>query len=103
MTSQCRSFHPDGWRCENLETQTFPSGVFDLVITQDVLEHLFHPKAALKEIARTLRPGGAHAATTPIVAGKGGGPSRARVRLNGIEHLFEPQYHVNPIDSAGRL
>jgi hypothetical protein len=99
------TFHRDGWRCENLEAQTFPSGMFDLVITQDVLEHLFEPELAFKEIARTLRPGGAHIATTPIVAGKGGGPSRPRVRRNGdrIEHLFEPRYHQNPIDPAGSL
>jgi len=97
------TFHSDGWRCENLEAQTFASEIFDLVITQDVIEHIFEPKLAFKEIARTLRPGGAHIATTPLVRGKN--PSRARARRNGIEieHLLEPQYHCNPIDAAGSL
>jgi SAM-dependent methyltransferase len=99
------SLHAAGWRCEDLEAQTFPSESFDIVITQDVLEHLFEPELAVREIARTLRPGGAHIATTPIVAGKGGGPSRRRARRNGetVEHLFEPQYHHNPIDPNGSL
>jgi hypothetical protein len=32
-----------GFRCENLERQTFGSGEFDLVITQDVFEHILDP------------------------------------------------------------
>jgi SAM-dependent methyltransferase len=47
-----------GFRSENLEHQTFPDESFDLVITQDVLEHIFHPGAAFREIARTLKPHG---------------------------------------------
>ncbi|MGH8487345.1 MAG: class I SAM-dependent methyltransferase [Gammaproteobacteria bacterium] len=46
------------YRCENLEEQTFHDEFFDLVITQDVFEHVFHPDLAIREIARTLRPGG---------------------------------------------
>ena len=37
---------------------------FDLVVTQDVLEHVLDPARAA-EIARTLRPGGAHVFTVP--------------------------------------
>ena len=39
-----------GIRCENLEDQTFPPNSFDLVITQDVMEHVFHPERAYQEI-----------------------------------------------------
>ncbi len=52
------SLHPTGWRSEDIEKQTFADESFDIVITQDVFEHLFHPGAAAREIARTLRPGG---------------------------------------------
>lgn len=54
-----------GFRCENLEHQTFGDGAFDLVITQDVFEHVLHPAQAFSEIARTLRPGGSHVFTAP--------------------------------------
>ena len=91
-------------RSEDLESQTFPDACFDLVITQDVFEHLFRPDRAIAEIARTLRPGGAHVCTVPI--GRRSTPSirRARLREDGsIEHLMEPIYHGNPMDDAGSL
>ena len=49
-----------GNRCENLEELTFDDNTFDLVITQDVLEHVLNPGKAFKEICRVLKPGGAH-------------------------------------------
>ncbi|RNJ62775.1 MAG: methyltransferase domain-containing protein [Porphyrobacter sp. IPPAS B-1204] len=33
----------DGVRCENLEAMSFPDATFDIFITQDVFEHVFHP------------------------------------------------------------
>ena len=47
-----------GFRNENLESQTFPDQVFDIVVTQDVLEHVYDPASVFREIARTLKPGG---------------------------------------------
>ena len=55
--------HPNGYRSEDLESQTFPDKSFDIVVTQDVFEHIFEPSKAIKEIARTLRPNGAFIAT----------------------------------------
>jgi SAM-dependent methyltransferase len=97
--------HPrDGWRCENLERQTFPDESFDLVITQDVLEHIFNPDAAFKEIARTLKPGGAHIATTPMVRGAKPTIVCAELRSDGtIHHIQPPEYHGNPVDEGGSL
>ena len=54
-----------GYRNENLEHQTFQDESFDLVVTQDVLEHVFDPEKVFSEIARTLRPGGAHVKRQP--------------------------------------
>jgi SAM-dependent methyltransferase len=61
----------NGIRCENLERLSFGDEPFDLHITQDVFEHLFDPAAAFCEIARTLKPGGAHVFTTPLVIMEG--------------------------------
>lgn len=92
-----------GFRCENLEAQTFPDGSFDLVVTQDVMEHVLDPAAAFREIARTLRPGGAHVFTTPIYGQLAETQVRARRRGDDVELLAEPEYHGNPIDAAGAL
>lgn len=92
----------DGFRCENLERMTFQDASFDLVITQDVFEHVLAPEDALREIARTLKPGGAHLFTMPYYAGRAT-RVRARHGADGVELLAEPEYHGNPIDSRGSL
>jgi methyltransferase family protein len=92
-----------GFRNEDLARQTFEDESFDLVITQDVMEHVLDPEAAFREIARTLRPGGAHLFTTPIYPGLQTSERRARERDGAIEYLAEPEYHSNPIDEAGSL
>jgi SAM-dependent methyltransferase len=93
-----------GFRCEDLERLTFPDASFDLHISQDVLEHVFHPEAAFKEIARTLRPGGMHIFTVPLVNKTRPTEVCARLRPDGtIEHLREPEYHGNPVSAKGAL
>ena len=84
----------DGLRCENLEALTFPDASFDVVVTQDVLEHVFHPDRAMAEIARVLRPDGLHIFTTPKHGQLEASRVRARIAAgNQIEHLLEAQYH----------
>jgi SAM-dependent methyltransferase len=97
------SISPDGWRCENLERQTFTDESFDLVVTQDVFEHIFDPDAAAREIARTLRPGGMHIGTTPLV--RAGEPTiQCASMVDGrVNHLQAPDYHRNPVDPQGSL
>jgi hypothetical protein len=67
------------YQSEDLEHQTIQDNAFDLVITQDVFEHLFQPDLAIREIARTLVPGGAHVLTVPIVRGSEASRRRAKV------------------------
>ena len=92
----------DGHRCEDLEKQTFPDETFDLIITQDVLEHILDPAAAFAEVARTLKPGGCHVFTLPWYYWKGT-VLRAVRNGNEIRHLAEPEFHGNPIDPHGSL
>jgi ubiquinone/menaquinone biosynthesis C-methylase UbiE len=49
----------------SLASLPFRQGVFDLVVSEYVLEHLTEPAACLGEIARVLRPGGMFLALTP--------------------------------------
>lgn len=96
--------HPTGWRNEDLENLTFPDRYFDLVITQDVMEHLFNPAKAFAEIARTLKKGGAHIFTVPIINKEKPSTLNAKKDENGnVVILGYPDYHGNPVDEQGSL
>lgn len=99
------SIHPEfGQRVEDLERQTFADAQFDIVVTQDVFEHVFAPDLAIAEIARTLKPGGFHICTVPIMNKAGPSVRRARRRADGsVEHLAPEVYHGNPVDPRGAL
>lgn len=92
-----------GFRCEDLENQTFSDSAFDLVVSQDVFEHVLDPAKGFSEIARTLKPGGAHVFTIPWYYWK---PTLVRADRDGagaVRHLTAPDYHGNPIDPKGSL
>jgi SAM-dependent methyltransferase len=93
-----------GIRCENLESLTFTDESIDLHISQDVLEHVFHPSKVFSEIARTLKPGGAHIFTVPMVNKNNRSALRARISEDGqISYIETPNYHGNPISNEGSL
>lgn len=93
-----------GYRCEDLEHLTFENETFDLFITQDVLEHIFHPEKAFIEIGRVLKSGGAHIFTTPLV-NKAKKSERWASLSDKQEIIYhhEPEYHGNPVDPNGAL
>lgn len=91
------------YNSENLEDQTFADNSFDLVLTQDVFEHIFRPDLAIKEIARTLKIGGATLMTAPIVMRQHASRRRAFIENGQVKHLLEPQYHGNPLPGEGAL
>lgn len=82
---------------------TLPSESFDVFITQDVFEHVFHPDLAMREIMRVLRPGGIHIFTAPKHKTLLASVRRARLNNGVIEHLLEPSYHGNPIGDGRSL
>lgn len=92
----------NGFRCENLEAQTFADESFDAVISQDVLEHVLNPDRAFREIARTLKPGGMHIFTVPWFRNKAT-ITRAKPCPTGIEYILEPEFHCDPINPEGTL
>ena len=93
-----------GFRNEDLEALSFPDAVFDLTVTLDVMEHVNQPDVVLREVARTLKPGGAYLFTVPTYKARVASERRAHYRPDGtVEHLAEPEYHGNPVSDAGSL
>lgn len=67
----------------------FADGAFDAITLWDVVEHLGDPHAAIREIARLLRPGGQLVLTTGDVESWAARLSGARWHLYTLpEHLF---------------
>ena len=94
----------NGFINQDLGEQTFESGSFDMVITQDVLEHVIDPGRVFEEICRTLKPGGAHIFSVPIVNRHAKSEVRAQQNQDGIiDYLATPEYHLNPADTRGSL
>lgn len=94
-----------GVRCENLENQTFTDESFDIVVTTDVMEHVYQPELAYREVFRTLRPGGLYVHSVPIYKELVRSVRYAALDADGkITYLVTPpEYHGNPVDDAGSL
>ncbi len=82
--------------CQNLEELTFTSEKFDVVITEDVFEHIRDCEKAFREVYRVLKTGGYHIFTIPCFFDK---PTLIRVDTSGKEdiHLLSPEYHGDKI------
>lgn len=94
----------NGVRCENLEALTFLNESIDLHITQDVMEHIYASSRVFCEIARSLKQGGAHVFTVPLVNKNKPSTLRARRTDDGqVVHLEPPVYHGNPVNDDGSL
>lgn len=78
--------------CQNIEKLTFSNELFDLVITEDVLEHVRNYGKGFKEIHRVLRKGGYHIFTIPFNFDR---PTINRVDTSNDEDLYilPPEYH----------
>lgn len=87
--------------CQDLQSLTFPNESFDLVITEDVLEHIRRPQEAFRSICRVLKPNGLHIFTVPIF----GETTLKRVDTAADEDIFiEPKrYHGDPLCAEGVL
>jgi SAM-dependent methyltransferase len=99
-----RGEYHNGHRSEDLSAMTFPDGSFDVFCTSDVFEHVLEPERAFAEIARVLRPGGAHVFTMPWYPRLAETVVRARPDgAGGLEHVLKPVYHENPVSADGSL
>lgn len=95
---------PRGIRNESLTQLSFPDASIDYILSFDVFEHIPNYPDALAECLRCLKPGGAMVFTVPFDHMSEGNIVRARVEADGaIAHLMSPEYHGDPMSSAGCL
>jgi ubiquinone/menaquinone biosynthesis C-methylase UbiE len=89
----------------NVENLPYPNASFDIVTATEVIEHLEHYRQTLREIYRTLKPGGCCILSTPNVLNIN---SRLRYFCTGFANLFGPLPiknsalystggHINPV------
>jgi SAM-dependent methyltransferase len=92
----------NGILCQDLQKLTFSDSLFDLVITQDVFEHIQEPEKAFAEICRVLKPGGFHIFTIPYHEGK---KTLRRITIEGGKRtiLYPEVYHGDPLRNQGAL
>ena len=91
-----------GLRCEDLERLSFADAAFDLIVTQDILEHVADPWRAFGEVWRVLAPGGRHVFTVPVHETH---PTTPRVRFDqeGRHDLLPSVHHGDPVRQGGSL
>jgi SAM-dependent methyltransferase len=90
-------------RNEDLTKLSFEDECFDLVISQDVFEHIPDYRKALSEIRRVLRNDGVLLFTIPFFHHMEKTQIRAIVKDGAIEHLLPAEIHGNPVSSEGSL
>ena len=105
----CTGYYPDkpfgsiinGLRNENLEDLSLDDSTIDVWIHLDVLEHLYNPFQAMREIFRTLKPGGYCLFSAPTYPDRAQSEQVAWVALDGtVKTKGDPEYHGNPQNSV---
>lgn len=92
-----------GIRHEDIENMSFASGSLDLIVSNDVFEHVPNYLKALAECSRVLQRGGTMLATIPFHSNNQSSVVRAQLSDGNIQHLLPPQYHGNPVSQEGSL
>lgn len=87
-----------GIRHEDIHAHSFEDERFDVVLSTDVLEHVWDIDQAMRETCRILRPGGTLIATVPWNYGAPETVQVARLADGQVEYLDRPEIHGNPTD-----
>lgn len=91
-----------GIRHEDAMHLSFDTESVDLIVSNDVFEHVPDPSKAFRECARVLTSGGKMLATIPFTE-LDKTTYRARLGLDGVDHMEPPRRHGNPISEKGSL
>jgi O-antigen biosynthesis protein len=92
-----------GIRHEDVMNMSFADDSLDLIISNDVFEHVPNPKKAFAECARVLNPEGMMLATIPFHSECDNSIVRAALVANKLNHLLPPMFHGNPVSEEGSI
>lgn len=92
-----------GIRHEDVENLSFSDDALDLIVSNDVFEHVPNPARAFAECARVLKVGGVMLATIPFHSNNDLSITRAKLVNGRLEHILPPSYHGNPVSADGSL
>ena len=93
----------DGIRHEDaLNLSLFDESV-DIIVSNDVFEHIPNYKKGLSEAYRVLKQNGLLLISIPFLVDNMKTKQRAILKNNQIEHILPPEYHSNPISNDGSL
>lgn len=93
----------NGVRHEDALNLSFPDSSIDIIISNDVYEHIPDIQRALREAYRILRHNGKMLVTIPFHQGQNQTKQRAVMENGHITHLLPEQYHGNPLSEKGSL
>jgi ubiquinone/menaquinone biosynthesis C-methylase UbiE len=87
-----------------VQSLSFPDNYFDVILSNDVFEHISEPQREFQESARVLKKGGLLIFTIPFHRTYNNSLARAILEKNGsLTHLLPEQYHGNPLSEKGSL
>jgi len=78
---------------EDLEDLSYEDDTFDLILTSDTLEHVPRVGKAFDEIRRTLKPGGYHIFTIPMILSRTTLVKATLEQDGKVVHTGKPTYH----------
>ena len=90
-------------RHEDITNLSFEDNSINLIVSNDVFEHVFDPSLAFFECVRVLEPGGIMLATIPFHSNIDVSVTRSILGSDGLKHLLTPMYHGNPVSTDGSL
>jgi len=92
-----------GVRHEDVMNMSIEDSMIDLIISNDVLEHVPNVIAALHECFRILRRGGVMIATIPFWKELEHSLIRAVIGHDDVENILPAVFHGNPVSNEGSL
>lgn len=92
-----------GIRHEDVENLSFANEQLDLIVSNDVFEHVPCPAKAFAECARVLKRGGLMLATIPFHRDVDVSIRRARLINGKVDYILPRHFHGNPVSADGSL
>jgi SAM-dependent methyltransferase len=97
------SVNAHGVRHEDMTALSFADESLDCILSFDCFEHFPTFEKAFAECSRVLKPGGKIMWSVPFVASNSENTIRAKIIDGEIVHILPPEYHGDPVNTAGCL